>query len=261
MYKKIYIEITNICNLNCSFCIKNKRPKKIMQLKEFAIILKKIKPHTNYLYFHVLGEPLMHPLINEFINLASQDFKINITTNGYLIDKIKNNKNIRQLNISLHSFQENNQISLEEYLNTIFLAVDRLKEKTYISYRLWTHTPYKNKILSILEDKYHQKIDKKMQLEENVFIDFEHSFIWPNLENEIIEEKGKCYALKDHIAILVDGTIIPCCLDSKGDINLGNIFTNSIDDIKSSSRYLKMLEGFRQNKKVEELCQRCNFLK
>ena len=71
MYKKIYVEITNACNLSCDFCIKNKRKLKFMSEDEFKIILEKIKNHTEYLYFHVLGEPLMHPKINEFINLAS----------------------------------------------------------------------------------------------------------------------------------------------------------------------------------------------
>ena len=108
MYKKIYLEITNNCNLSCNFCAKNKRTKAFLDEEKFHIILDKIKPHTKYLYFHLMGEPLLHPKINEYIDYASKDFFINITTNGYLINKIKNNKNIRQLNISLHSFDEFN---------------------------------------------------------------------------------------------------------------------------------------------------------
>ena len=104
-YKKVYIEITNNCNLNCSFCIHNKRTPKFMSMDEFKIILSKLKGYTKYLYFHILGEPLLHPYINEFINEASKDFYVNITTNGYLIKNIKDNKNIRQINISLHSNQ------------------------------------------------------------------------------------------------------------------------------------------------------------
>ena len=99
-FKKIYVEITNACNLNCDFCIKNKRHSKFISIDEFKLLLDKIKDYTNYLYFHVLGEPLLHPKINELIDIASDNFKINITTNGYLIDRIKDNKNIRQLNIS-----------------------------------------------------------------------------------------------------------------------------------------------------------------
>ena len=82
MYKKVYVEITNNCNLKCDFCIKNSRENKFMSLVDFNIILEKLETYTNYLYFHVLGEPLLHPKINEFINIASNKFNINITTNG-----------------------------------------------------------------------------------------------------------------------------------------------------------------------------------
>ncbi len=106
-FKKIYVEITNNCNLNCSFCIKNSRPIESISIDRFKILLDKLKPYTDYLYFHILGEPLMHKSINELIDIASSNFNINITTNGYLINRIKDNKNIRQLNISLHSYTGN----------------------------------------------------------------------------------------------------------------------------------------------------------
>jgi len=64
MFKKIYLEVTNNCNLDCSFCIGNKRNKKFISKEEFKIILDKVEGYTNYLYFHVMGEPLLHPDIN-----------------------------------------------------------------------------------------------------------------------------------------------------------------------------------------------------
>ena len=93
-FKKIYIEITNNCNLNCDFCIKNKRPIKYIDIEHFMYLLNSLKNHTDYLYFHILGEPLIHPKINYLINEASKYYKINITTNGYLINRISGNKNI-----------------------------------------------------------------------------------------------------------------------------------------------------------------------
>lgn len=261
MYKKVYVEITNICNLKCSFCLGNKREEKFMSLDEFRRILEKLKGHTKYLYFHVLGEPLMHPKINAFIDLASKDYFINLTSNGYLIEKIKENKNIRQLNISLHSYIDNKGLSLEEYLTKILEAVEILKKNTYISYRIWTKSKYKEKIIAFLQEYYHKKIDGKTTLEENVFIEFDHTFNWPTLDTPLISEKGTCYALKDHIAILVDGTIVPCCLDGAGVINLGNIFESNLEEIKTSKRYIEMLQGFKENKKKEKLCQRCDFIK
>ena len=261
MYKKVYIEITNNCNLSCDFCIKNTRKNKFMNINDFEIILNKLKEHTNYLYFHVLGEPLMHPKINEFINLAKENnFNVNITTNGYLIKRISNNKNIRQINISLHSFNEKYKKTLEDYFKDIFEVTDILKEYTYINYRIWINSTYKERILKILEEKYNIKINEHTKLDKNTYIDFDKNFLWPDLNNNYYNEVGKCYALKEHIGILVDGTIIPCCLDSKGIINLGNIFKDNLDDIKINDRYHSMLKGFKENKKIEELCKHCKFL-
>lgn len=262
MYKKVYIEITNNCSLNCDFCIKNKRPNKFMSKDEFQIILDKLQGYTKYLYLHVLGEPLIHPLINDFINLAiKNNYYVNITTNGYLINNIKNNKNIRQLNISLHSYNDKYKKSLINYLNDIFLVVDKLKTTTYISYRLWVNSKHKEDIINALEKKYNVKISNNMKLEKNVFIDFDDEFIWPSLNNNYYSDKGKCYALKNQIGILADGTIIPCCLDTLGIIKLGNIFVDNINDIINTPKYQNILNGFKNNKKVEELCKHCSFIK
>ena len=264
MYKKIYLEITNNCNLSCDFCIKNKRVNKFMTFDEFKNILSKLDNHTKYLYFHVLGEPLLHPNINEFIDYASNNYKINITTNGYLIDRIKNNKNIRQLNISLHSFNDKYKTSLEDYMNKIFEVVDILKEYTYISYRFWLKDKNTNKILDMINKKYNVNLDinnikNNSTISKNIFISINEEFIWPDLNNNYYEENGTCYALRDHIGILVDGTIIPCCLDSKGIIDLGNIFKDNINDIINSKKYQNMLNGFKCNKKTEELCKKCKY--
>lgn len=145
-FKKIYVEITNRFNLSCDFCIKNNRKIKDIEIESFKEILTKIKPYTNYLYLHVLGEPLLHKNINELIDIAYENkFNINITTNGYLINNVKYNKNIRQINISLHSYNEKYKISLDDYLNNIFDSIDELiKNKTYISLRLWLKNKYTN---------------------------------------------------------------------------------------------------------------------
>lgn len=264
MYKKVYLEITNNCNLNCDFCTKNKRKSKFMNFNEFTFILERIKPYTNYLYFHVLGEPLMHPNINEFIDYASKNFKVNITTNGYLINRIKDNKNIRQLNISLHSYNESYQVSLDEYLNNIFDAIDILKEYTYISLRIWNNSPLTKILVAKINNKYQSKIDyqniqNNTTIANNIFISTHDHFTWPNDAIKKVEY-GTCYALRDHIGILVDGTVIPCCLDADGVINLGNIFNESLEDIINSKRYQNMYNNFKNNKRCEELCQKCNFI-
>lgn len=263
-FKKIYVEITNGCNLKCDFCIKNDRKTKFINIDEFKILLDKIKSYTDYLYFHILGEPILHPNINELINIASKDFKINITTNGYLIDRIKNNKNIRQINISLHSFDDKYKVSINDYLDNVFNSIDKLIENnTYISLRLWVKNKYNDRIIDYINNRYNTNIKydtKQYTINNKLFINDFHEFIWPDLNNNTYDEEGTCYGLIDHIGILVDGTIIPCCLDSRGDIALGNIYENTIDDVLENDRVKNIINNFKQNKKCEELCKHCKFI-
>jgi len=263
-FKKIYLEITNGCNLNCDFCIKNSRKTEYISINNFKLVLDKLKDYTDYLYFHVLGEPILHPEINELIDIASRDFKINITTNGYLMDKIKDNKNIRQLNISLHSFNSKYNISLNEYLDNIFNSIDNLiNNNTYISLRLWVKNKNNNKIIDYINNRYKTNITYNVEnykINNKLFINNFHEFIWPDLDNNYYNEEGTCYALIDHIGILVDGTIIPCCLDSKGIINLGNIYKDDLDSILKSRKVENMIKNFKNNKKCEKLCKHCKFI-
>ena len=266
-FKKIYIEITNSCNLSCSFCVKNKREIRYMTREEFDTILLKIKDYTKYIYLHILGEPLMHPDIKYFIDLAfSLGFYINITTNGYLIDKIKNIKNIRQVNISLHSYNSKYHLSLDDYLNNIYNSIDTLiKNNTYVVLRLWAFNENEDIIYKSICNRYkldNRALNKDSQIKINdrLYLTTFHEFIWPDLSNNYYEEKGTCYGLIDHIGILCDGTVVPCCLDSTGEISLGNIYTDELDKILSSKRVDNMIKGFKNHTKVEEYCKHCNFL-
>ena len=264
--KKIYLEITNGCNLNCDFCIKNKRKITNISFDNYKYIIDKIKDYTDEIYLHVLGEPLMHREINEFIDYAyNKGLLVNITTNGYLIKKIKDNKHIHRLNISVHSYNIKYGISLNEYLDNIFEVIDKLRNETFISLRLWINSKDNEQVLDYINKRYNTNINKvndneKIKVTNNLIIDTFHEFIWPDLSNNYYSEYGRCMALKGHIGILSDGTIIPCCLDSKGVINLGNIYENNLDDIFNSPRVKSMLEGFKKGYKCEELCRHCKFL-
>ena len=262
MFKKVYIEVTNNCNLNCSFCIGNNREKKFIDIEHFNILLKKLEGYTKYLYFHVMGEPLLHPFINDLIDLASDNFFVNITSNGYLIDRIQSNKNIRQINLSLHSYDEKYGKSFDEYMDNILSSVDNLlMNDTIVKYRVWVNSDYKEKILDKLKERYGVIIgeNKSLKLADNIYYEVENEFIWPSLDNDYFNETGSCRGLRDHIGILVDGTIIPCCLDSAGVIKLGNIYKNHLNDIICSDLFKEMKQGFMNNKKIHELCKKCNF--
>lgn len=269
-YKKIYIEITNMCNLNCSFCSVDNRVKESITVDRFRELIKKIDKYTDYVYLHVKGEPLLHPNLKEILDICLEYNKqVNITTNGTLIEKnidLLNHEAIRQINISLHS--ENN---MDNYLEVINRNVDKLKDKIVIL-RYWVLRDNKldEKSTKIVENlKTYYKLstdtvnklinDKHIHLKDNIYVDKATMFTWPSLDNDYYNEIGTCYALKDQLAILVNGDVVPCCLDSCGIIKLGNIYEEDLDDIINSDRYQKMLLGFRNRKVSEELCKKCSF--
>ena len=257
MFNRIYIEITNICNLNCDFCPATKRIKKSISVSDFEKIILKVKDYTNHIYLHVKGEPLMHPELDDILKIVNKyNLNVNVTTNGRLLSNkldIINSNKVRQLNISLHSYDNLNEI--EELLNTI----DKI-HNSYISLRLWNNKD-NSEVLSLLEKHYNVKINitgNRFKINDKIFIDKDVLFSWPDLNNEILSEYGTCKA-KRQLAILVDGTVVPCCLDNDGVINLGNIFESSIEDIINSDRYKNMINGFNNNKLVEELCKKCGY--
>ena len=164
----------------------------------------------------------------------------------------------------MHSFDSKYLISLNDYLDNIFDTVDNLiKNKTYISLRLWIKNENNKEIINYINKRYNTNIDcdiDQYTINDYLFINNFHEFIWPDLNNDTYEEDGRCYALTNHIGILVDGTIIPCCLDSEGIINLGNIYKNEICEVMNSKRVKDMINNFKNNKKCEELCKHCKFL-
>jgi radical SAM protein with 4Fe4S-binding SPASM domain len=277
-FKKAYIEITNICNLDCSFCHNNQRRSQRLSIESFDYILKQIKPYTEYVYLHVKGEPLLHPNLLNFLDLAHDEgFKVNITTNGLLINKLKddflNKPSIRQINFSLHSFTENKK---ENYIGDILEFVEEAMNKTQIiiSLRLWNFNKddkeayAKNKIIfEAIESKFsiENKIEdnlipgKGLKIKERLYLNTDYEFEWPTLESNYHSENGFCYALRDQVAILVDGTVVPCCLDGEGVTNLGNIFKENFSQIIESERARAIYDGFTNHKAVEALCLKCSF--
>lgn len=265
-FKKIYIEITNACNLSCPFCIKNNRKVNYMSLDDYKKIINKIKGYTREIYLHILGEPLLHSDIIKFIEYAAgEGLLVNITTNGYLINNLKNNSLIHRLNISLHSYNEVYKLDLMTYLDNIFNTIDNIRYKTFVSLRLWVGNKNTGEILKYINNRYGVNIERlddntKTKITSNLIIDTFHEFVWPDLNNGYYNDKGKCMGLIDHIGILSDGTVIPCCLDSRGIINLGNIYEEDLENILDKDIVKDMVDGFKRGCKCQELCKHCSFL-
>ncbi len=282
-FKKVYIEITSVCNLACSFCPPTERAKGLIKVEQFNKILDEIRPHTKYIYLHVKGEPLLHPRINQLLDAAhDKGFKVNITTNGTLIkknrEKLLGKPALRQINFSLHSFDgHEGSENREKYLGDILDFVREAKEyNTIISYRLWNlqqdHVSdlaarRNRETLEILENEYHLdfRIEEKVQpgkgvkIANNVYLNQDHEFRWPSLLAPEDEGKGFCHALRSQAAILVDGTVVPCCLDGEGVINLGNVHEQSFSEIVEGERANNLVDGFSRREAVEELCKKCGY--
>ncbi len=290
-FKKVYIEITNVCNLRCSFCPETKRSPEFMTFETFQRILEQIKPYTDYVYFHVKGEPLLHPRLAEFLDLCeTYGLKANITTNGTLIqeaaDKLLMKPALRQINFSLHcSDVSDSACGRNDYLSRIFSFIHRSVKTspTIISLRLWnlrqpgaeTGQARQNpEILSQIEAAFgleraidaHIDSARGIKLADKVFLSQDAEFEWPSLEKKHREEYIEalfsqcfCYGMKSQIAVLVDGTVVPCCLDGEGVIDLGNINATPFSEIIISDRAKNIHEGFSKKEAFEPLCRTCTY--
>lgn len=268
MYKKIYLEITNVCNLDCSFCHKTAREKHFLTKEDFSFLAKKLKPYTDYLYFHLMGEPLLHPLTGEFLSMAdTMGFKVTLATNGVLIKKRKEEllaKPLYKITFSLHSYEANNMsMPLSEYLDNITdFCKNAEKNGTICVLRLWNEggeNSLNEKILEHLKKSFEFSENRKgYRLSDKIYLEFAGRFIWPDI-NAPAQEVRFCMGLRDHFGVLCDGTVVPCCLDAEGSVALGNLFSDDPESILNGKRASDIKKGFSENRCTEELCKRCQY--
>lgn len=270
MYNKVYVEITNICNMNCSFCHGHSRAPRQMRMDEFALILDKLKDQTKYIYYHLMGEPTTHPKLPEFIKLASKyGYKSIVTTNGTLLNKCGDsllNSGLHKVNISLHSFENGSGEDYKKYVLELVSFAKKAAEKgVIVVFRLWNRgfDEGKNeKAFNLLKENISgewMSNTRGIRIRDKIHIEWGERFEWPDINAEIKGDKFYCYALKDQFGILVDGTVVPCCLDSDGVTNLGNIFCDDVNDILNSKRAIDIVDGFKCGTASEDLCKRCGY--
>lgn len=270
-FNKIYLEISNICNLNCSFCPGTRRKKKALTEDEFAALLPKLRPYSDYLYFHLMGEPLCHPKLQTFLTLAAgQGFKVILTTNGTLLQKqqeiLLSAPGLHKVNISLHAFEANDlAVPFERYLQDCFSFGKAAEGKKIIVYRLWNNggaDAMNQQILSAMESHFPKpwKEDRRgVRIGEKIFLEYGDKFDWPDLAAPEGSCRVFCYGLRDQIGVLCDGTVVPCCLDHEGDLALGNLFLDDLDSILETPRAKAIYNGFTDRTAAEELCRKCGY--
>ena len=279
----MHIEITNICNLKCTFCPPKILPNGTMSLEKFDDLNFQLKPYTKELAYHMVGDPLVLSNLNEYLNISlKHDLKVNITTKANNINEkhytALMNPTIKQINFSINSYNANShKKSLDEYLNPILDFVkfaQEQKHEYFINFRIWnldeekSAKEFNKKVFDKINETFNTNIDlenvykerpKNIRIDRKIFFNFDEYFNWPSLENEIVSSNGFCYGLDSHFGILTSGDVVPCCLDQNACINLGNTNTTQISDILNSNRVKAIQNGFRKNIVVEELCQKCEY--
>ena len=279
----MHIEITNICNLKCTFCPPKILPNGTMSLEKFDDLNFQLKPYTKELAYHMVGDPLVLSNLNEYLNISlKHELKVNITTTANNINEkhylALMNPTIKQINFSINSYNANShKKSLDEYLNPILDFVkfaQQQKHEYFINFRIWnldeekSAKEFNKKVFDKINETFNTNIDlenvykerpKNIRIDRKIFFNFDEYFNWPSLENEIVSSNGFCYGLDSHFGILTSGDVVPCCLDQNACINLGNTNTTQISDILNSNRVKAIQNGFRKNIVVEELCQKCEY--
>ena len=295
-FEKIYIELSDICGLNCGFCPSVKGVRGAMSVEKFGIIAKKVAGVGRIYTFHLLGDPLVLPNLKDFIKFANaHKMPLELTTSGFYMSEkntqlLLESENIRQINLSLMAFLAQKKLNLNEYFAPIlrFLRLHLAQNsQSFVNLRLWNlganFTPpfENNSIYSLLEREFNTKIQKnapKNRLESRIILHQSELFYWAGtkaddlgLQKEFVDlqgeknapkvpcVKGSCHALRKQIGILSDGTVVPCCMDTSGVMGLGNLFTQELSEILASKRAVAMKKGFERGEFTEKLCQQCEF--
>lgn len=270
MITRCYLEITNHCNLDCVFCPKTERAKHRLSLDEFELLTDRLMGKVEFLYFHLMGEPFLHPLLPQFIQIARQkNFIPVLTTNGTLLSKAQGVIEARphKIQISLHSHEGNAKEHPEEYIHQVMtFAQEAASQGILIVLRLWneggydTTNDYIQDLIAQYQPRPWTQRHDGWKLSKNLYIEYDRMFEWPDAKRAELDAMDVfCYALRNQLGVLVDGSVVPCCLDHAGDVTLGNLFNQSLDEILQSPRATALYDGFTHHKAVEPLCQRCGY--
>ena len=139
---------------------------------------------------------------------------------------------------------------MDSYIHNLFESCETLLDKTdtEISLRLW-NTKKEPFLFG----------EKNCTIKRHLYINVQSPFEWPDVNSTYCNERGFCQGLRQHMAILCDGTVVPCCLDGNGVMALGNILDSTLEEILSRPRSVAFMEGFKKKTAVEPLCMHCSF--
>ena len=289
--KDIYIEPTNICNLQCSFCFHAnnamRRKKGTMTFKTFKRLVDDVKSFKPNLVLHHSGESFVHKELFDFIRYAKKaGLRVSLTTNGTLVDKNDFeilDTGIDGINISLAGVDKEDYANVRpgtefDTLMENITALAKNKLKRNLATKL---------TINVVETKFNRpKIPLFKKRIESIngidgvivrrlmdwggTLDISKLHItpfwrsWAMYANKYFKLATKgtlCEAINDGGAILWNGTVVPCCIDFNGTMTLGNINEQKFLDIwngEKSNQIRKMLRSV-ENTKKHPTCGPCRF--
>ncbi len=281
-FYRIYIELTNVCGLSCSFCPTKSLPTQEMDLDFFESIVNQAKVYTKEIACHVVGDPLTLSNLDAYLDIIHKHgLKAMLTTSGYFLKKHSYDTLfhpcVKQINISLNSFNKNDtSITFEQYMKPVLALCEaklEREEDIFINLRVWnldemmSERTFNETLFEKLSSAFGTKLDlktiyeekpKSLRLASKILVHFDNYFEWPSLNNRNYGH-GTCQGIQSHVAILASGKVVPCCLDCDGIIELGDLHENTLGEILTAKRAVDIVAGFKEGKAVEELCQKCSY--
>ena len=291
-----YLETTNYCNLDCSFCNRMDviGPLKHMSLEDWGKLLDGIKHHPiEEAKLMGMGEPMLHPQFDEVCRMFKKTFP-----NSKLIVATNCQYNIKKGLEFRRKFQE-----CMKYIDVLYFSIDGWGE----SYERDRAPAKWSKLIKFLKDfetinRYDcdcvvnyvvnayniydiEKVDKLRQENNLGMLRLNIAQIWDEdsgIKNDIatsgydkvdldylkenwggnIMGKSKwdfkdCFWVKEGLYTTVEGHVKMCCMNT-GAKPLGNLFDSSIDEIRLSNDYQKIKKGCKTNKPTSH-CKNCSY--
>lgn len=286
----VYIEITDSCNLRCSFCPSSTKhcadSRQFMPSELFEKCIAGAQDvGAKNVYFHVLGEPTLHPGFAHYVKkLEATPLKLTLVTNGTTIARsgraLIESPAVRQVNFSTHAYAELDRNTAATHLQNVidFCKLSlAARPELYINLRLWNagtedSTDWNQTFLARINKSFGTAVapahfcsrHKSFNITGRLYMHTDTRFEWPKLDEDVLNEKpepieGTCHALGTQVAILHDGRVTACCLDHGGHIELGNIATQPLPEILESPLARSLRDGFARHELRHPLCQACPY--
>lgn len=256
----IQIESSTVCNARCLFCPHSKMTREhgVMSDVIFHKIVKEgkemgVKHFTPFLN----GEPFLFPKIFEWLDyLKKERVETHLFTNASLLNKEKIDrlvvyKHIKFVYCSFHG-------ATKETYQRVMGNLNFEKTKENIKYLIAKASFPVYASMVVFEENVHEKEEfKKMW---GKYTNFTRLFNWGGNIKSKYERTGTrvpCERVMRYMTILWDGRVCLCCMDSDGEVILGNLNKQSLREIWENNQWLR---DKHQNLDFDtKLCRSCNF--